>query len=232
MSDRVRHRPTRALPILLLVAALALVVVIASRVGVVSYIAPGALPPIHVPLHPGGHLQPVCSPSAPSLCRQVGPSRSISGLAFWLGLALGLMLVVGSLALYLKTRGASSPADEELPVAATPPATPRAGSRPRNPREAVLAAFGELEDRLATAGVGRLPAEGADSYLRRALPTHWRTSSAKSTLVRWYAVARFSDHPIDSQTARQAVAAAAELARGTFGNQGEGADPPGAQGGG
>ncbi len=226
MRDTLHRRRTLALPVLLLVAVLALVVVIASRVGAVSYIAPGAHFPIHLPTHLGPPPLPLCSPSAPSLCRHQVPSRSISGLALWLGLALGLILLVGSLVLYLKTRGAQAPPDEELEVAAMPPATPRTRRRPRNPREAVLAAFGELEDRLAAAGVGRLPAEGADSYLRRALPAHWRTSSAKSTLVRWYAVARFSDHPIDSQTARQAVTAAAELARGTFGEQGESAVPP------
>ena len=232
MRDTLHRRRTLALP-LLLVAVLAVVVVIASRVGVVSYIAPGARFPIHLPTHLGPPPLPLCSPSSPSLCRhQVGPSRSISGLAVWLGLALGLILLVGSLVLYLRTRGAEAPLGEELEVAATPSAAPMARRPPSNPREAVLAAFGELEDRLAAAGVGRLPAEGADSYLRRALPAHWRTSSAKSTLVRWYAVARFSDHPIDSQTARQAVAAAAELARGTFGDQGESAAPPGAQSGG
>ena len=233
MGEPIRLHRNRIVLVLVLVGVLALLVVVASagRVGVVSYVASTTLSHTSGGVTFQGHLTPSqtpCSSSVPLSCRhQGGGPRRVSPIATWLGLAIGLMLVVGSLVLYLKTRDGQGPPGEELEVAAMPSATPRARRRPRNPREAVLAAFGELEDRLAAAGVGRLPAEGADSYLRRALPAHWRTSSAKSTLVRWYAVARFSEHPIDSEAARQAVAAAAELAIGTFGDKGEDAAAPG-----
>ncbi|MHB1501535.1 MAG: DUF4129 domain-containing protein [Candidatus Dormibacteria bacterium] len=224
MSDGRHLRRPQALLVLGVVGVLAMVVVIATRGGMVSYIAVRL--PVRIPLGHPGKLPPGCS-SAFAICRGVaGPSRAVSPLALWLGVILGLILIAGSAALFFITRNSKSPQNDEPEMSEALPLEPRLPRPPSNPREAVLAAFGDLEARLAAAGVGRLPAEGADSYLRRALPAHWRTSSAKSTLVRWYSVARFSDHPIDSPSARQAVAAAAELARGTLGDQGESAAPP------
>ena len=139
---------------------------------------------------------------------------------------VGLILIAGSVVLFFVTRNSKSPQNDEPETSQAVPREPRYPRRPSNPREAVLAAFGELEDRLAVAGVGRLPTEGPDSYLRRALPARWRSSSAKSTLVSWYAVARYSEHPIDSQSATQAVDAATELARGTFGDRDSDTAPP------
>lgn len=228
MADIDRLRRPQALLVLGVVAVLATVVVLASRGGIVSYVAAGShvIPPLGGAS--GGKLESLCSSPGPSICRQAGLSRSVSWLAFWLGLALGLILIVGSVVLFFLSRNSKRPQNEESEVSEALPLEPRSPRRPANPREAVLAAFGDLEDRLAAAGVGRLPMEGPDSYLRRALPARWRSSSAKSTLVRWYAVARYSEHPIDSQRATQAVKAATELERGTFGDRdGDTATPAG-----
>ena len=224
MPDGHPLRRLRALLVLGVVGVLAMVVVLASRGGMATYI-PGSTRLI---VHPGnlrGKLPTGCS-SAVSICGQAGSSRSVSWLALWLGLVLGLILIVSTVVLFFVTRKSRSPQDEEPEMCEALPLEPRSRRRPSNPREAVLAAFGDLEDRLAAAGVGRLPTEGADSYLRRALPTPWRSRSAKATLVRWYAVARYSEHPIDSQSATQAVDAATELARGTFGDRHLDAAPP------
>ncbi|MHB8313775.1 MAG: DUF4129 domain-containing protein [Candidatus Dormibacteria bacterium] len=226
MSDGRHLRRPQALLVLGVVGVLAMVVVLTSRGGMVSYIAAGTRHVI-IPLGKlGGKLEPSCSSSGPSICGQAGASGSVWWLALWLGLALGLILIVGSVVLFFVTRNSRSPQDEEPEMSEALPLEPRSPRRPSNPREAVLAAFGDLEDRLAAAGVGRLPTEGPDSYLRRALPARWRSSSAKSTLVRWYAVARYSEHAIDSQSATQAVDAATELARGTFGDRDRDAAPP------
>ena len=225
MSDGRHLRRPQALLVPGVVGVLAMVVVLTSRGGMVSYIAAGTRHVI-IPLGKlGGKLPPRCS-SGFSICREAGSSGSVSWLALWLGLALGLILIVGSVVLFFITRNSKSPPSDEPEMSEALPLEPRAPRRPSNPREAVLAAFGDLEASLAAAGVGRLPTEGPDSYLRRALPARWRSSSAKSTLVRWYAVARYSEHPIDSQSATQAVDAATELARGTFGDRDGDAAPP------
>ncbi|MDA8331782.1 MAG: DUF4129 domain-containing protein [Candidatus Dormibacteraeota bacterium] len=224
MSERPAVRGPQALVILGVVGILAVVVVLASRGGMAAYV-PGHL---RVTVLPGGQPGPLptaCS-SAVSICRQAGSSRSVSWLALWLGLALGVLLIVSSAILFAVTRPSRSPQEEEPEVSDTLPPEPRSRRPPSNPREAVLAAFGDLEDRLSAAGVGRFPTEGADSYLTRALPARWRTSSARATLVRWYAVARYSEHSISSLSAAQAVDAATELARGTFGDHGDSAAPP------
>lgn len=210
----IRLQP-RDLLTLALVALLALLVVIASadHIGVVSYLASGT----HYQIRHGVTFngpQPISScPGATNCRRPIGGQASISPAALWLGLSLGFALIVGTIALLVASRRSQSPSDEESEPAETHALQATTRRQPSNPREAVLAAFGDLEDRLAASGAGRLPAEGPDGYLRRALPAPWRTSSAKSTLLRWYTVARYSDQPIDPESAARAVTAAAELSK-------------------
>jgi hypothetical protein len=138
-------------------------------------------------------------------------SRGRGTVALPAELATGLVLAAGTAVfLFLARRGRvsleSSPAFEHEPWSA-----PTIRRRPANAREAILAAFADLEDRLSGLGFTREPWEAAESYLARAMPDAWRDGRAAHILARLYALARYSHHPIDSATATQAITASSDL---------------------
>ncbi|MGH7667723.1 MAG: DUF4129 domain-containing protein [Candidatus Dormibacteria bacterium] len=97
-----------------------------------------------------------------------------------------------------------------VPEGALPPPL-KTRRRPTSTRETVLAAFADLEDRLAGLGLTRKPWEAPEIYLTRAMPYAWGSSFAARRLAELYSLARYSHHPIDGPEAEAAVAASEEL---------------------
>jgi hypothetical protein len=164
---------------------------------------------------PGRSVPPVYNcRSSGAICGRKGHGKTARGSGTVLlpaELAIGSVLAIGTvLSLWMARRGQlpeeSSLASEE---ALSPP--PKTRRRPANPREAVLAAFADLEDRLAGLGFTREPWEAAESYLARVLPDAWREGRAARRLAHLYALARYSHHPIDRAAATNAIAASKEL---------------------
>jgi hypothetical protein len=126
-------------------------------------------------------------------------------------IAFGFVVAAGTVFFLLLARRGQEPEQSSLGSAEPPSPARKTRRRPTNPREAVLAAFADLEDHLAGVGFTREPWEAAESYLARAMPDAWREGRAARRLARLYALARFSHHPIDTTAASEAIEASREL---------------------
>ncbi len=130
--------------------------------------------------------------------------------------AVVLLALVAAAFVALRARAA-----RRVGRAAVPEVEPRAGSspggwrrrRPATPREAVCAAFDDLEERGAALGVPRRPHETPAAFLQRAVPAPGGGGASAQRLADLYAAARYSPHLVDAAAAGSAAAAAAELAR-------------------
>lgn len=76
-----------------------------------------------------------------------------------------------------------------------------------DPRNGILAAYGRLLIGFDEIGLGRLPHEGPQEHLDRALGESSADPVAANELTTWFTLARFSDHPITEDDRRQAVEA-------------------------
>ena len=126
-------------------------------------------------------------------------------------IAIVVLLATGTVFFLWMARRGKPPEESSLASEEALPPPPKTRRRPVNPREAVLAAFADLEDRLTGLGFTREPWEAAEGYLARALPDAWREGRAARRLAQLYALARYSHHPIDSAAATQAIGASTEL---------------------
>jgi hypothetical protein len=200
----------------LTLTAVALVAIVVgmsnARSGTITYSVTHYKNPI-LGIHGFGPLPVPCS-LAPSQCVPVGglkKSRRRATLLLPLEAAVGSVLAVSALALlWMARRG--RPTEDSTAVSEEPLASPSTSRRrPANAREAVMAAFADVEERLSVHGFTREPWEAAETYLARALPDAWREGRTALRLAQLYAVARYSHHPIDSAAATQAVGASTEL---------------------
>jgi hypothetical protein len=200
--------------VLSLVAASLLALVVAmstSRLGTIRLqenslarsigIGPGIL---------GGHRQPPCRAVGAQCRRAVGPPRGRSTPVPSWQLALAGLLAVGAASVLWKTRRTQQ--SDAISMSSSLESPPGIRRTPSNPREIVLAAFADVEERLASRGTARDTWEAPESYLSRAIPGGWHLSRATHTLARLYALARYSHHSIDAAAAAQALAASTELA--------------------
>lgn len=154
-------------------------------------------------------LPSYCS-SANAHCGSKGLGRSGTALLS-AELAVGLILVV-STAVFLWMARRQHLVDEASPALANALQPSQSIRRqPADNREVVLSAFADLEDHLAELGFVREPWESAEGYLARAMPNAWRDGHATHRLARFYALARYSHHPIDSITATQAITDSRDL---------------------
>jgi hypothetical protein len=161
------------------------------------------------PIYLGGHIQQACDAANARCRREVsGPRGSGTPLPSW-ELALAGLLAAGAAGFLWKTR--RTQLDDSSQVSFSPESSPQARLAPGNPREMVLAAFADVEERLTRLGITREKWEAPESYLARAVPDNTRGGSPAGKLARLYALARYSRHPIDSSVAQQAESAAAEL---------------------
>jgi hypothetical protein len=126
-------------------------------------------------------------------------------------IAIVVLLATGTVFFLWMARRGQPPEESSLASEEALPPPPKTRRRPVNPREAVLAAFADLEDRLTGLGFTREPWEAAEGYLARALPDAWREGRAARRLAQLYALARYSHHPINAITASQALSASSEL---------------------
>lgn len=158
---------------------------------------------------PGGHMQSPCH-AANARCRREPSAVREAGspVPSW-ELALAGLLTAGVVGVLWKTRRTQQ--SDVNPARSSLDSPPGTRLVPRSPREAVLAAFADVEDRLTSQGIARETWEAPESYLVRAAPDGPRSESPVGRLARLYALARYSRHPIDSSTATQAESAAAEL---------------------
>lgn len=225
MTDRPRHGLRRPQALFALSGAillgLVLIAMSASRNRVISYSSVDSLLQRAPTLGgPWTIFEPTCQ-SDPTLahCPRAGSVRKPSaprpdGLgALGLGIILGgLILATAGWLLLVARRSRGTPELHAKEVASAYEKSVRRS--PANPRETVIAAFAAVEDVLTAVGLDRLPSEGPESYLKRALPRAMRMSPSRATLLKLYAVARYSEHSIDGASAERAKIAAAELGRG------------------
>jgi hypothetical protein len=164
---------------------------------------------------PGRFVFPAFSCSAPgAICGPKGHAKRSRGSGTVLlpsEIAIGVLLATGTVFFLWMARRGQPPEESSLASEEALSFPPKTRRRPANPREAVLAAFADLEDRLAGLGFTREPWEAAESYLARVLPDAWREGRAARRLAQLYALARYSHHPIDGAAATNAIAASKEL---------------------
>lgn len=207
MSDGLRYArlPIRRFGLLTLVVVLLVVAVVsmsAAQTGTVLHSASGT----HTISQGAGCKYCVFDPG--SLSRGGRHRRSTGFLLPGPEVAVVVLALVASLLLW-KTRREES--DEERDTINDKTTPRKVRLRPSNPREAVLAAFSDVEERLASHGVSREDWEPPESYLARAMPEAWRNGRMANTLARLYALARYSHHPVDATSAAQAIEASRGL---------------------
>ena len=204
-----RRHAWRAVLLTLLVLILLTVVSVmsATRTGVISYSQSGS--------RTSAVIGPQYTCASRATCKHPRPTgrrgRAARGTGFLLpgvGVAVAVLALVAGLLLW-KTRREGSAEEREAINEATTPRKVRL--RPTNPREAVLAAFSDVEERLASHGVSREDWEPPESYLARAMPEAWRNGRMANNLARLYALARYSHHPVDAASAAQAIEASRGL---------------------
>ncbi len=76
-----------------------------------------------------------------------------------------------------------------------------------DPRVAIRVAYGTLLDGLALIGLPRKPQEGPDEHMERCLRAADLPAGPIRELLRLFALARFSVHPITEEHRSQAIAA-------------------------
>jgi len=76
-----------------------------------------------------------------------------------------------------------------------------------DPRRAVIATYARMERGLTARGVNRNPADTPLEYLSRILAAHRVSELAASRLTELFEQAKFSDHVIDEEIRREAIAA-------------------------
>ncbi len=81
----------------------------------------------------------------------------------------------------------------------------------RDPRRAVIAAYGAMQRTLGEHGVARFPAEAPREYLRRVLLASRATEHETTTLTGLFEEARYSSHPIPERVREVALSALRSL---------------------
>lgn len=138
-----------------------------------------------------------------------------------IGIGVGVLALVALVAWLVVQWTGRSPKEEEEPddepiSALPPPAAPNPNFQRSiedliadpDPRNGILAAYGRLLIGFDEIGLGRMPQEGPQEHLDRALAASSADPAAAKELASWFTVARFSDHPItesDRQTAVDAL---------------------------
>lgn len=149
--------------------------------------------------------------------------QTSNGVEPVVAVGLGISALLGAAAIAVSLRGSRrSGAPEPAPEARREGETVRAAarealiqaSRIRDPREAVLAAYAEMESELSGRGLARTPPEAPLEYAERAgavLPTN---SAALGKLSEIFEEARFSSHSIENTHRDEALGLLTSLCEG------------------
>jgi hypothetical protein len=81
----------------------------------------------------------------------------------------------------------------------------------KDPREAIIAAYGRMERLFAASGLPREPSEAPMEYLERALGELRASGSALRKLTALFQWAKFSDHPVDAAMRDEAILALTQV---------------------
>jgi hypothetical protein len=81
----------------------------------------------------------------------------------------------------------------------------------KDPREAIIAAYGRMERLFAASGLPREPSEAPMEYLERALGELRASGSALRKLTALFQWAKFSDHPVDTAMRDDAILALTQV---------------------
>ena len=81
----------------------------------------------------------------------------------------------------------------------------------KDPREAIIAAYGRMERLFAASGLPREPSEAPMEYLQRALGELRASGSALRRLTALFQWAKFSDHPVDTAMRDDAIRALTQV---------------------
>jgi hypothetical protein len=81
----------------------------------------------------------------------------------------------------------------------------------KDPRQAIIAAYGRMERLFAASGLPREPSEAPMEYLARALGELRASGSALQRLTALFQWAKFSDHPVDSAMRDDAILALTQV---------------------
>jgi Domain of unknown function (DUF4129) len=148
----------------------------------------------------GGQVAPITPGQKPSVDYHAGIS--------WVVVVVVVALVVGAVCAYvLSERRSRAPrADdlaEDLAVALDEALDDLRAEA--DPRRAIIAAYARMERILAAHGVPRGPAETADEYLARVLPTLALSLDAVARLTSLFTQAKFSHHDVDTAMKEEAI---------------------------
>jgi hypothetical protein len=183
--------------------------------------------------HNGRAVAPVAPAPTAGLAPPAGapartPSRGTqsSGPTWWeiagLAAAAGLALLAAQF-----TRRQRAVTDEDAPaghLVALLDDSLEDLRRDPDPRRAVIATYARMERGLAACGVNRDPADTPLEYLSHILAAHRVSELAASRLTELFEQAKFSDHVIDEEIRREAIAALeavkAELGADHFAREG------------
>ena len=151
------------------------------------------------------------------LLRARTTNRSPAGFAVpqWLPwTVLGIVVaavVIGTLVLWRgRARTVAEPSERSAAGAALEAAVDALGSD-RDPRRAVIAAYGAMQRTLGEHGVARAPTEAPREYLHRVLVASRATEREASTLTELFEEARYSTHPIPERVRDTALSALRSL---------------------
>lgn len=140
---------------------------------------------------------------------------SLGKLLKYIAIGLGIIVatvLLGWLLTWLSKRAPYGDAPD-LPQSPLPPPTVNPNFQQSiedlindpDPRNGILAAYGRLLIGFDQIGLGRLPHEGPNEHLDRALAASDADPVAAKELTAWFATARFSDHPISEADRQQAI---------------------------
>ncbi len=172
---------------------------------------------------PGQDAQPPVPETVPPEQREQRANEAskanFGAILRFVGIGLLIVVALGALAWLILKRDRSESEEPELadetPQGFAPP-TPVNENFVRSidemvsdpdPRQGILAAYGRLLVGFDATGLGRQPHEGPEEHLDRALKSSAADPAAARELSRWFAIARFSDHPVSEQDRQQAVGA-------------------------
>jgi hypothetical protein len=151
------------------------------------------------------------------LLRARATNRTATGFAVppWLPwTVLGIVATavgVGALVLWRgRARTVAEASERSVATAALEAAVDALGSD-RDPRRAVIAAYGAMQRTLGEHGVARSPTEAPREYLHRVLVASRATDREASTLTELFEEARYSAHPIPEGVRDTALSALRSL---------------------